>query len=121
MKWFTLMLALPLAALAEENAADLSKVSPDDGKGWDEKQILETAEARIQEHRTGPAEIRVLGRDGQPLANTAVRVRLVRHAFMLGSNAFRLGSVVRTGLDYNKTTTELQDYSRTTPATRRRS
>lgn len=70
-----------------------------DGKGWDEKQILETAEARIQEHRTGPAEIRVLDRDGRPLANTAVRVRLVRHEFNLGANAYRLGSVVRTGLD----------------------
>jgi len=99
MKWFILLLALPLAVLAEENAADLSKVSPVDGKGWDEKQILETAEARIQEHRTGPAEIRVLDAAGRPLANTAVRVRLVRHEFKLGANAFRLGSVVRTGLD----------------------
>ncbi len=65
----------------------------------DEKQILETAEARIQQYRTGPAEIRVLDRDGQPLANTAVRVRLVRHEFKLGCNGFGLGNVVKTGMD----------------------
>lgn len=99
MKKSLLLLALPLVSLAQDNAADLTKISPVGGDGWDEKQILETAEARIQEIRTGPAEIRVLAPDGQPLANTAVRVRLVRHEFKLGSNAFRLGSVVRTGLD----------------------
>ena len=98
MKWFTLLLALPLAALAEENAADLSKVGSA-GKGMTEKQILETAEARIQQYRTGPAEIRVLDKDGQPLANTAVHVRLVRHEFLLGCNGFGLGSVTRTALD----------------------
>ncbi len=51
MKWFTLLLALPLAALADENAADLSKIAPADGKAWNEKQILETAETRIQQYR----------------------------------------------------------------------
>ena len=99
MKWLTLLLALPLAAFAEENAADLSKVKPADGAGMTEAQILETAEARIQELRTGQVEIRVLDKDGQPLSKVEVRVRLVRHEFKLGSNAFRLGSVVRTGLD----------------------
>ena len=99
MKWFTLLLALPLAVFAEENAADLSKVNPTDGAGMTEEQILATAEARIQQYRTGPAEIRVIDKDGKPLANTSVHVRLVRHEFLLGCNAFPLGSVVKTGLD----------------------
>jgi len=98
--WKTLscLLALPLCALAEENAADLSKVKPVGGKGWDEKTILESAEARIQKIRTGPAEILVLGKDGQPLKHTEVRVRLVSHEFKLGCNAFGLGNVTRPAL-----------------------
>ncbi len=99
--WKTLscLVALPLCALAEENAADLSKVKPVGGNAWDEKAILETAEARIQQYRTGPAEIRVLDRDGQPLKNTEVRVRLVSHEFKLGCNAFLLGNVVGPAID----------------------
>lgn len=92
------LLALPLCALAEENAADLSKVKPVGNKGWDEKTILEGAEARIQQYRTGAAEIRVLDRDGHPLKNTAVRVRLVSHEFKLGCNAFGLGDVTRSAI-----------------------
>lgn len=99
MKKLSLILALPLTCLAADNAADLSKVNPVGGAGWDEKQILETAEARIQEHRTGPAEIHVLDKDGNPLANTEVRVKLVRHEFMLGCNAFYLGSVVKPAFE----------------------
>ncbi len=93
------LLALPLCALADENAADLSKVKPVGDKNWDEKTMLETAEARIQQYRTGPAEIRVLDRDGQPLKNTEVRVRLVSHEFKLGCNAFLLGNVVGPAID----------------------
>ena len=99
MKWLPLLLALPLTAMAQENAADLSQVGPANDQGQTENQILEGAEARIQQIRTGPAEIRVLDRDGRPLANTAVHVRLVRHEFKLGCNAFPLGSVVRDPLD----------------------
>lgn len=99
MRLLLLLLALPLVAGAQDNAADLSKVRSADDQGWDEARILETAEARIQQHRTGAAEIRVLDRDGRPLANTAVRVRLVRHEFMLGCNAFPLGPVLKRGLD----------------------
>lgn len=99
MKWITLLLVLPLALLADENAADLSRIAPADGQGWNEAQILEGAEARIQQYRTGPAEIQVQDRDGRPLAHADVRVRLVRHEFRLGCNAFPLGSVVKAGLD----------------------
>ena len=98
-KTMSFLLALPLCALADENAADLSKVKPVGDKNWDEKTMLETAEARIQQYRTGPAEIRVLDRDGQPLKNTEVRVRLVSHEFKLGCNAFLLGNVVGPAID----------------------
>lgn len=99
MKWFLLLLALPLIARAQDNAADLSKISPAGEQGSDEERLLETAEARIQQHRTGAAEIRVQDQNGHPLANTAVRVRLVRHEFKLGCNAFPLGPVLKRGLD----------------------
>ena len=99
MKQLLLLLALPLIARAQDNAADRTKVTPADNQSWNETEILEFAEARIQQHRTGAAEIRVRNRDGQPLANTAVRVRLVRHEFKLGCNGFGLGNVVRTGID----------------------
>jgi len=89
-KTISLLLVLPLCALAVENAADLSKIKPVGDKAWDEKKILETAEARIQEYRTGQAELRVLDQDGQPLRNTEVRVRLVTHEFKLGCNGFLL-------------------------------
>jgi len=89
-KTLWLLLALPLCGWAVENAADLTKVKPMGDKTWDEKKILETAEARIQEHRTGRAEIRVMDRDGQPLKNAEVRVRLVSHEFKLGCNGFLL-------------------------------
>ena len=99
--WKTLvcLLALPLCALAEENAADLSKVKPAGDKAGDEQMILDTAEARIQQYRTGPAEIRVSDRDGQPLKHTAVRVRLVSHEFKLGCNAFLLGNLAGPAID----------------------
>lgn len=99
MKRLLLLLALPLIARAQDNAADLSKVTPVDNQGGNETRILETAEARIQQYRTGAAEIRVQAPDGRPLANTAVRVRLVRHEFRLGCNAFPLGPVLKRGLD----------------------
>ena len=99
--WKTLpcLLALPLGALAEENAADLTKVKPVGAKARDEKALLETAEARIQQIRTGPAEILVLGQDGKPLKHAEVRVRLVSHEFKLGCNAFLLGTVVGPAID----------------------
>lgn len=98
--WLTLscLLVLPLCALAEENAADLSKVKPVGNIPGDETAILESAEARIQQIRTGPAEIRVLDRNGQPLKHTEVRVRLLSHEFKLGCNAFGLGNVTRPAL-----------------------
>jgi endo-1,4-beta-xylanase len=45
----------------------------------------EEAEARIRQHRRGPMEIAVTGRDGRPLVNTQVTLEMVRHDFGFGS------------------------------------
>ena len=55
MKALALLLVWPLCALADENAADLSKLKKAGDTAWDEAKLLETAEARIQQYRTGPA------------------------------------------------------------------
>ena len=51
------------------------------------------AEARIQEHRTAQAQLRVVDATGQPLANASLRVTLTRHEFKLGCNGFRIRSI----------------------------
>lgn len=100
-KWLPLLvlIALPLVAGAQDNAADLSKVKGKGDDTRDERALLDTAEARIQQHRTGLAEIRVLDRDGKPLTNTEVRVRLVSHEFKLGCNGFLLANVSEPAID----------------------
>ncbi len=103
MKWLPLLLlvTLPLLAAAQsaDNAAELSKVNATGDNTRDEKALLDTAEARIRQHRTGLAEIRVLDREGKPLKNTEVRVRLVSHEFKLGSNGFLLANVSEPAID----------------------
>lgn len=94
-----LLLALSPVARAQDNAADLSKVKGDLDNSRDERTLLDGAEARIQQHRTGLAEIRMLDRDGKPIKNTEVRVRLVRHEFKLGCNGFLLAAVSEPAID----------------------
>ncbi len=57
----------------------------------DKRALLEGAEARIREHRTADVALRLVDRGGKPLEGAEVAVRLVRHAFKLGCNAYRLG------------------------------
>jgi endo-1,4-beta-xylanase len=53
--------------------------------------VLEKAEARIQQHRTGPATLRLLARDGTVLpAGVAVSISQTRHRFLFGCNIFKL-------------------------------
>ena len=52
--------------------------------------ILGDAERRIREHRTADAQLQFVDHAGKPLANLSADVRLVRHEFKLGANAFRL-------------------------------
>jgi len=56
-------------------------------------EILNGAEARIQEHRTAEARLRFVDKAGKPLANVAAEVSLARHEFKLGANAFRIGAI----------------------------
>jgi GH35 family endo-1,4-beta-xylanase len=93
------LLALPISAPATDNAADLSKVAETRDTARDERTLLDTAETRIQQHRTGLAEIEVRDRDGKPLTNADVRVRLVSHAFKLGCNGFLLANVSEPAID----------------------
>jgi hypothetical protein len=60
--------------------------------------LLEDAERRIEQHRTAEAEVTVTGPDGKPLAGAEVDMRLVRHEFRLGANAFRLNAIDDAGL-----------------------
>jgi len=50
----------------------------------------EQVEARIREHRTADVTLTVADAAGKPLAGAAVRVRMVRHKFLFGCNAFPL-------------------------------
>jgi endo-1,4-beta-xylanase len=60
--------------------------------GESDEDVLAQAEARIQQHRTGPATLRLLGPDGQALpAGVAVKIRQTRHRFLFGCNIFKLG------------------------------
>ena len=52
------------------------------------REVLETAEGRIREHRTAEARLRFVAGDGLPVRGFHGRVRLVRHEFLLGCNAF---------------------------------
>jgi len=57
-----------------------------------EKEILDGADARIREHRTAEAVLRILDREDRPLpAGTEVRIEQTNHAFLFGCNIFVLG------------------------------
>ena len=60
--------------------------------------LFATAEARIQEHRTASANLRFVDPAGQPLPGLTASVRLARHEFKLGANAFRIGTIEDPGL-----------------------
>lgn len=57
------------------------------------KGARDPAQDRIRGHRAADAQLRFLGRDGRPLANAEVHVRLTSHEFGLGCNAFRIGGI----------------------------
>lgn len=59
----------------------------------DTTELLASAEARIQAQRTAEATLRFVDAAGQPLPHVEAEVRLTRHAFNLGANAFRLGNI----------------------------
>jgi len=79
-----------------------------------EKQILDGADARIQEHRTAEAVLRVLGVQGKPLpAGTEVQIEQTNHAFLFGCNIFVLGrfKTPQQNAAYEKYFSELLNYA----------
>ena len=62
------------------------------------REILDGAEARIREHRSADVRLRLVDAKGKPLKGADASVRLVRHAFKLGCNAFRIGGIDDRGL-----------------------
>ena len=55
-----------------------------------QERLLESAPARIEQYRKGDVRMALLGADGKPLVGATVRVRQVRHEFLLGGSVFPL-------------------------------
>ena len=79
----------------------------------DARAILSEAEGRIREHRTAEAQLSFVDRVGKPLPSLAAEVRLVRHEFKLGANAFRVGAIEDAGPQkaYNERFAALLNYA----------
>lgn len=63
-----------------------------------QRALLDGADARIRQHRTAEVTLKLADVRRRPLGHADVSVRLVRHAFKLGCNAYRLGGLKPKGL-----------------------
>jgi len=77
------------------------------------EELLSRAEARIRQHRTAEVQLQFVDRQGHPLPNVRGRVRLARHEFRLGANAFRVGNIPDPALQeaYNERFAALLNYA----------
>jgi GH35 family endo-1,4-beta-xylanase len=82
-------LALCLALLAA-HAATAQTIEP--ARDAADRQLLAGADERITRYRMGALVVRVVDRRGHPFENASVTVEQTRHAFLFGSNIFRLDS-----------------------------
>lgn len=57
------------------------------------REILDTAERRIHDHRTAEAELRFVDEAGRPVRGLQGNIRLVRHEFKIGCNAFGIHGI----------------------------
>ena len=55
-------------------------------------EILKTADSRIEKHRKADVTVKVVDRQGKPVAGAQVEVAQTRHAFLFGCNIFPLFS-----------------------------
>jgi endo-1,4-beta-xylanase len=55
-------------------------------------EILKTADGRIEKHRKAEVTVKVVDRQGKPVAGAQVEVAQTRHAFLFGCNIFPLFS-----------------------------
>ncbi len=60
---------------------------------WNDSQVNERIEKNIETYRKGDAVIRIIGKNGKPLANAKVIVKLQSHEFLFGCNLFALGQL----------------------------
>jgi len=58
-----------------------------------ETELLREADRRILKHRRGLVSVRILGRDGRPLAFAPARWTQTQHKFLFGCNLFRFGRI----------------------------
>jgi endo-1,4-beta-xylanase len=56
-----------------------------------EKEILESADDRIQKHRMGDVIAKVIDSEGNPVPDAESTVQQTRHEFLFGCNIFMLG------------------------------
>ncbi|MEJ5250523.1 MAG: endo-1,4-beta-xylanase [Chthonomonadetes bacterium] len=56
------------------------------------QELLATADGRIEKHRKADVTVKVVDRQGKPLAGAQVEVEQTRHAFLFGCNIFPLFS-----------------------------
>jgi len=62
-------------------------------KLWHDPAIRERIERNIEKHRKGDAVVKVVGEDGQAVAQASLEVRQQTHEFLFGCNAFVLGQL----------------------------
>ncbi|HST51712.1 MAG TPA: endo-1,4-beta-xylanase [Pyrinomonadaceae bacterium] len=84
---FSRSLALCLALLAAHPATAQTIEPSRDAAGG---QLLAGANDRIARYRMGALVVRVVDRRGRRVGNASVRIEQTRHAFLFGSNIFRL-------------------------------
>lgn len=79
-----------------------------------EADILGQADARIQQHRTGEATLKLVTQDGKAItSDSPAQIEMTRHGFLFGCNIFKLGNC-KTPEDnaaYEKRFAELLNYA----------
>ncbi|MHC4177063.1 MAG: endo-1,4-beta-xylanase [Planctomycetota bacterium] len=76
-------------------------------------ELLAGADARIQQHRKGAADVLVVDDSGNPLPGAKVAVEQTRHAFLFGSNIFKWGKLPDEKMEaaYRKHFADLLNYA----------
>lgn len=79
-------------SLALVAAAPHVSMAAQGGTSESDADVLAEAEARIRQHRTAAATLKLVGPDGQALpAGRDVKISQTRHKFLFGCNIFKLG------------------------------
>jgi endo-1,4-beta-xylanase len=83
--------ALPLClALLASHVANSVAQNMEPARDDADTRVLQGADERIERYRMGALVVRVVDRRGRPVENASIRIEQTRHAFLFGSNIFRL-------------------------------